>query len=162
MEQMEEGMTLVEVLAALVLVALVSGIIWSVISIASQFNLTETSTLRLQQEANLVITDLQQVHRHCDTYRLIISEEKVQVESCRDSDGQSLGEYNKVISDAFQYRAGDSAGNKYVDRTYSPTKENLELPGFTVLDTMVRPGHEKAVTVPTTISRYRTKDRQKP
>jgi len=162
MQLKQGGMTLVEVLAALVLVSLVSGIIWSVISVAAQFNISETSTLRLQQEANYVIADLQQVHRYCDTYRLVISKEKIQVTDCTNADGQNLATYNKVISEQFHYRAGDSAGTFYVDRTYKPAKENLELPGFSVIDPLPQHDREKAVTVPTTLSRYHTENTQKP
>lgn len=160
MHDQEEGMTLVEVLAALVLVALVSGVIWSVISIAAQFNVSETSTLRLQQEANLIITNLQQTHRQCDTYHLTISQTKVEVSSCQNREGQVLDSYNRVISDSFQYRAGTDPSSYYIDRTYRPSKENLDLPKFTVLDPVRQHGSQKSVTVPTAITRYQTDNPQ--
>ena len=160
MQKQEEGMTLVEVLAALVLLALVTTIIWSTVSIATKFNVSETSTLRLQQEANYIITDLQQVHRHCDSYRLTISRDEVKVTECKGADGQSKDAYNKVISDQFNYRFEDSGKSPYLDRPYRPAKENLELQDFAVIDPVNNHGKEKAVQVPTIISRYRTDDAQ--
>lgn len=160
MSKQEDGITLVEVLAALVLLSLVTAIIWSTISIATKFNISETSTLRLQQEANYIIADLQQVHRHCDSYRLTISRDEVKVDGCIDESGQSKDSYNKIISDQFKYRFKDSEKSPYLDRPYHPAKENLELQDFAVIDPVQKHGKEKAVKVPTTISRYLTDDAQ--
>ncbi|GKV70496.1 hypothetical protein NCCP2716_29940 [Sporosarcina sp. NCCP-2716] len=162
MHRQEDGMTLVEVLAVLVLVSLVTGIIWSVISIATKFNISETSTLRLQQEANYIIADLQQVHRHCESYQLTISRDEVSVAECKNEAGQYLDTYNKVVSDQFHYRYENSGTSPYVNRTYRPQQENLELPDFAVIDPVKKGGREKAVTVPTTITRYLTEQRQAP
>jgi len=66
----QSGMTLVEVLAVLLLTALVIMLIWTTVLTSMKYNITETKKLRMQQEANYIITELQQIHRKCDTYRL--------------------------------------------------------------------------------------------
>jgi len=48
----ESGVTLVELLAVLVLISIVTAIIWNTVFISMRHNTTETKKLRLQQEAN--------------------------------------------------------------------------------------------------------------
>jgi len=151
----EDGMTLVEILATLILMTLITGIIWTTVSIATKFNISETSTLRLQQEANYIIAELQQVHRHCYTYRLTIIRDEVKVAECMDDKGNSIPKYNKVISNQFKYRLKDSGESPYIDKSYTSPKDNLELKDFIVIDPVIkRNNEEKYVEVPTTISRY--------
>ena len=158
MSKNEDGMTLVEVLATLVLIILVSGVLWTTVSIATKFNISETSALRLQQEANYIIAELQQVHRQCYSYKLTIVRDEVKVAECKNETGASLTQYDGVISDQFKYRFEDSGVSPYVEKLFITPKENLELLDFVVIDPIKRNNKEKAVRVPTTISRYITDD----
>ncbi|WP_186668523.1 PilW family protein [Sporosarcina sp. BP05] len=152
----EDGMTLVEVLATLLLMTLITGIIWTTLSIATKFNVSETSALRLQQEANYIIAELQQVHRHCYSYRLTIIRDEVKVAECKNDTETSIPKYDGVISGKYKYRFEDSGESPYINKLYISPKDNLELFDFVVIDPVKRNKEEKAVKVPTTISRYLT------
>jgi len=155
----EDGMTLVEVLATLILMTLVAGIIWTTVSIVTKFNVSETSSLRLQQEANYIIAELQQVHRHCDTYKLTIVRDEVKVAECKNDTGGSISKYDGIVSDQFKYRLENSGESPYIGKLYKSAKENLDLLDFMVIDPVKKRNNvQKVVKVPTTISRYITDD----
>lgn len=147
----EKGLTLVELLATLTLLSLVTGIVWTTVSIATQFNVAETTTLRLQQEANYIISELQQVHRNCYEYELTYSREEIKVDKCKKDDVNSTVNYDGIISNRFYYLSAEKASTKFV-KTYNSRDNNLELPELYVID----PVKEKRfVKVPTTISRFK-------
>lgn len=80
----EDGITLVELLAALVLVTLVTAVIWNTVFISMKYTTSETTKLRLQQEANYIITKIQQQHRQLECYELEITEDKIELFDCQD------------------------------------------------------------------------------
>lgn len=145
----EKGKTLVEVLATLLLLTLVTGVIWTTISVATKFNVGETSTLKLQQEANYIISELQQVHRNCYEYKLTISTNEVKVTECKGDDTKHLPkpQYDGVISNLFNYR--------YIlqDELQTPTTTDLDLTNFAVIDPK---NSKRVVQIPTTIARIKT------
>ncbi|AXH99322.1 hypothetical protein DV702_05945 [Sporosarcina sp. PTS2304] len=152
----EKGMTVVELLATLLLVTFVSGIIWTTISIATKFNIGETSTLRLQQEANYIISELQQIHRNCEKYSLTITANIVEVSACVDDTGAPMNEYNGVISDRFTYESSWRSEENPIE----PTKAggDLVLENFAVVDPS---NSNREVKVSTTISRFKIKEEDK-
>ncbi|WP_082713398.1 prepilin-type N-terminal cleavage/methylation domain-containing protein [Sporosarcina koreensis] len=85
----ESGMTLIEVLAVLLLTALVMMLIWTTVLTSMKYNITETKKLKMQQEANYIITDLQHIHRKCDTYRLEERDGEIWMTDCTGVDAQS-------------------------------------------------------------------------
>lgn len=58
----ERGLTLVEILAALVIVGIFSIIIWRFFFQATELNSREVTQTTLQQEANLIVNVMHQVH----------------------------------------------------------------------------------------------------
>lgn len=142
-------MTLVEVLATLVLLSLVAAVIWTTISIASQFNISETSNLRLQQEANYIISQLQQVHRNCFTYDLTISQNEVRVDNCMEDKDIPKESYNGVVSNQFDYLP------KIDHEEQTPTTKDLILTSFKVTDPV---RVKRFVEITTVISRYKTEN----
>lgn len=58
----EKGITLVELLAALALFGIISVLIWNFFFQALSFNDREVTKNQLQQEANLIINTIQQLH----------------------------------------------------------------------------------------------------
>src|SRR5690606_7167197 len=82
MKKDENGMTLVEVLVTLVLVSLVITLIWTTVMVSMKYNIVETNKLRWQQEANRIITVIQQLHRKCDTYSLTATHQEIQIDHC--------------------------------------------------------------------------------
>lgn len=144
----ERGMTLVEVLATLVLLSLVAGIIWSTISISTKLNVAETSTLRLQQESNYIIAELQKIHRKCDSYTFNITKEFVEVSNCENENPQ---QYEGIISSSFNYGPITSI-------PVIPAEKDLIIEDFRVSDILVVTGNRKnrEVVVTAVISRYLT------
>lgn len=153
MRKNEQGMTLVEVLAVLVLVSLVTGVIWTTISIATKFNMSETSYLKLQQEANYIISELQQVHRHCETYRLTINPNEVKVSECMKNAETPLEGFNGVISTGFHYKP--IIDNELIE----PTKGEKDINNLTVSDVTNNLNREpREVVISTVLSRYITEE----
>lgn len=95
----EKGITLVELLAVLVLVSLVTTIIITTFSIAHRHNVTETKKLKLQQEANYIISAVLQKHRDkkTDCYVLKVTEDKHKI-IFKETDGLEI-----VLGDKFIY-----------------------------------------------------------
>lgn len=146
----EKGLTLVELLATLTLLSLVTGVIWATISIATQFNVGETTSIRLQQEANYIISELQQVHRNCYEYELTYNREEIKVNNCKKDDINSPVNYDGLISNDFYYLSTEKLNAAFV-RTYKSRVTNLELPELVVIDPIKE---IRFVKVPTTISRF--------
>ena len=59
----EKGVTLVELLAVLVLVSMVASIILTTFINVNSYNVTEMKKLKMQQDANYIVTTLLQKHR---------------------------------------------------------------------------------------------------
>ncbi|WP_231877227.1 prepilin-type N-terminal cleavage/methylation domain-containing protein [Bhargavaea cecembensis] len=66
----EKGLTLTELLAVLVLASLVLTITMTAFGIGAKYQAAETEKVKLQQEMNLLITQLTHAHRSGDCYEL--------------------------------------------------------------------------------------------
>lgn len=166
MKRNESGMTLVELLATLALVSLVTGLIWTTVQIAVKFNIGETSSLRIQQEANYIIAELQVVHRTCAKYKLTITPNEVSVNSCeavQNSGGKIIPD--QIISNEYNYSAlvegynrTAEDGEKYLfpvlDHEITSLSKDLVMSEFIV---RAKNNPKRFVDIPTTISRYKNK-----
>ncbi|MCU9614026.1 prepilin-type N-terminal cleavage/methylation domain-containing protein [Caldibacillus lycopersici] len=86
MKQKEQGFTLLEVLAAIVLLTIVSGIIWSVFFQGFHFSQTSLTKNQMQQEINYIITDLESFHRYSEqSYTINSANCKITVSNGTDS-----------------------------------------------------------------------------
>ncbi|GKV68796.1 hypothetical protein NCCP2716_12940 [Sporosarcina sp. NCCP-2716] len=135
----QRGLTLVELLAVLVLISLVTALIWTTISISFKHTEVETTKLQLQQEANLVITKLQAAHRKGECYDISISDNNISVKACEGTEVLL-----RHTSDQFRY--GPS-----LEENIEPKEEDLKLPDFTIESIK----DHKKLKVPTIISRYK-------
>ena len=81
----QKGITIVELLAALVLVSIIAAIAWNALSIGFKHTAVETSKTQLQQEANLIVTKLINEHRRNDHYYLKTSGTSLEIQTCNDS-----------------------------------------------------------------------------
>lgn len=70
MVRKQDGMTLVEVLATLLLSSLFILLIWTTVAISMRYNIVETKKLKMQKEANYIITDIQRIHRSFECYQI--------------------------------------------------------------------------------------------
>lgn len=147
----EKGVTLVELLAVLVLVSMICTIILTSLFIATKYNITETKKLKMQQEANYIITKVLQEHRKdTDCYNLQVVDEsgkpvakgsKIIFSDCSDT---SVPEAKVIIADSFIYSLSE-LGVKH-----DPKSANLKTT-LTVID----PENSKlTVTVDTEFKRY--------
>ena len=94
----EKGVTLIELLAALILASVVAVIIMTTFSIGIKYNITESKKVRLQQEANLVIATITNKHRAGDCYNLSVTDDKLFFQTC---DGIVEG---SVTNNLYEYR----------------------------------------------------------
>ena len=140
MKENESGLTLVELLAVLVLISLVTGIIWTTMSVGIMLNNVETTKLQLQQEANIAITKIQQEHRKRTCYQIIINKNKIELLDCTNQIA-----YLEIESDKFFY----GPERKEI---IEPKKEDLRLDNFYVetLDSKTK------IEIPSIISRYKS------
>ncbi|AQQ52885.1 hypothetical protein [Planococcus lenghuensis] len=79
----EKGITLVELLGALMLVALIAVTAWTTLSIGFKHTDMETTKTQLQQDANLIITSLSNTHRLNSTYTVTFENNRIKVDSCK-------------------------------------------------------------------------------
>ena len=164
----ESGVTLVELLAVLVLLSIVTAVIWNTIFISMRHNTTETKKTRLQQEANYVIAEIQRYHRQCDTYNLTIKTDEVAIKDCmripsdpREGPSHPLPELK--ISNGFQYISSEeSTENSFADSTNEPINSKGENASVSFTLTIQDTGNDNLnVSIPTTISRYSSERHEK-
>lgn len=137
-----KGITLVEVLAVLLLIAIVSTTIVSMILLTNRYQITETKKMKMQQEANYIISEILQKHRFVDEcYELNITEQgrKLIFKDC----GGSM----VVISDIYKYSLTDLPSNKIY-----PKKQDL----VTTLTVTDPEDSDLYVAVDTVFSRYKS------
>ncbi|MBT2569184.1 type II secretion system protein [Planococcus sp. ISL-110] len=85
MKKNQKGVTLIEVLTALVLVSVIAVVAWTSLSIGFKHTAVETRKTLIQQDANLIISTLTGVHRQSASYSLIFEANKLKVVSCVDA-----------------------------------------------------------------------------
>lgn len=140
----EKGISLVEVLAALLISSIVAGIIYTMVILSMNYNNVEATKTSLQQEANYIVTEIQRIHRQCESYTLSITTDNVEIKDCIISRDGSVDNLNKIISNKYQYAP-------VLDKFVEPKKFNLRLCDFNVLD----PNNKKlSVKIQTEFSRY--------
>lgn len=138
----QNGMTLVEVLAVLVLSSLVILLIWTTVMTAIKYNITETKKLRMQEEANYIITEIQRIHRQCNQYELNVSAGEISVKNC---DGPIS---DRLISRGYNYN-----GTTYLKNKIDAKKKDASIPFTLVINDLDNDRLEVEIT--TTISRYK-------
>lgn len=110
MVQNEKGVTLIELLSALVIFGIFSTIIWAFFFQSFQANNVEMTKNSLQQEANLIINTLQEVHRNSESYLIVIDADFKTLEITPDSEASYLFNKSGVlyeISSTNLFESGD-------------------------------------------------------
>ncbi|MGN7408488.1 prepilin-type N-terminal cleavage/methylation domain-containing protein [Sporosarcina sp. SAFN-010] len=141
MKDNESGITLVELLAVLVLISLVTGIIWTTMNISIKHNSVETTKLHLQQEANVIITKLQQEHRVRECYKLNIEEQEIAITNCEDQEA-----FKEILGNEYKY-------GPLMSKEFKPKRDNVSRLKLQVTDI---DNSKLTVTVPTEITRYKS------
>lgn len=73
----QKGVTLVELLATLVISGIFATIIWTFLFQTMKTNEVEISKNQLQQEANIILNALNEVHRKSDEYKIDYSNDEI-------------------------------------------------------------------------------------
>lgn len=144
----EKGFTLIELLAVIVLSSLIITLIITTFTVAFNYNVTETKKLKMQQEANYLITNILQVHRTTESYELEInSDKKLVFKNCTDMKDKSVcANLDNIIGKEFNYSLSHNPG------IIKPKKED-----FSTTLIVADPNNEKlVVTVPTNFTRYKS------
>lgn len=66
----EQGMTLIESLAAITILSIIGGILWNVYFSGIEYSKSAVSQTMLQQEANTIITSLTKIHQTSESYEI--------------------------------------------------------------------------------------------
>lgn len=128
----EKGVTLVEVLAILLLVFIMGGVAWTALNIGMKHNSVETSKTQLQQEANLIVTNLVKEHRRSDHYYLRLADGQLEIKSCNADDavGENCEAFKKLTQQNYLHK-GRVNGTDFavLDATnrIEPKKNHVEL-----------------------------------
>lgn len=69
----EEGITLIELLLALTILSIVSILIWSVFNKGVEYTNNAITKNQLQQEANILITNLTKIHQSSNEYLIAVN-----------------------------------------------------------------------------------------
>ena len=137
-------MTLVEVVATLLISSLVIILIFTTLSLSTNYNISETKKLRLQNEMNYIITDIQNFHRKCESYEISILENKVEIKDCK-TKKEIL---NKIISTDYIYNSTPNILNEVIETKGTDSSYKLKL-------IITDPGNTKlSVSISTNISRF--------
>lgn len=98
----EQGVTLMELLAAIVILLMFGSIVWGFLFQSIKFNDTEVSKQQLKTEANLIINTIQQNHvKKPAVYRIIVmdSNSKLMISNINNINGTNtetvIQEFNK-------------------------------------------------------------------
>lgn len=137
----QNGMTLVEVLAVLILSSLVVLLIWTTVMTSIKYNVTETKKLRMQEEANYIITEVQRIHRQCSQYEITVSANEIHMKNCEGPIS------DRLISQGYNYN-----GTIYVKDKIDAKRKNAFIP-FTLVISDVE-DERLEIDISTTISRY--------
>lgn len=78
----EKGLTLIEVLATLVIGSMFLLLAMTMLGTTVRMNQVSMNETRIQQEANAIITELQENHRESDCYTLDADEGQVRIGGC--------------------------------------------------------------------------------
>lgn len=109
MEKLDEkGISLVEVLAALLLVSIIATAAWTALSIGMKHTTAETSKTEIQQDANIIITKLSAAHRQNESYSLKFEGGQLMLKV---PNATGAGAFERVLDKEYDYTGTIIAGN---------------------------------------------------
>lgn len=105
----QAGMTLIEILATITILSIVSVILYSVFSNGLRYSSQAEDTVLIQQEANYLLTTLKKQHENADSYTITVDQnhQKVTIET---TVGTSV-ESSVIESEEYQYQISDTENN---------------------------------------------------
>lgn len=118
----QKGISLVEVLAALALVATIAAIAWTALSLGFKHTAVETEKTKLQQSANLIMSTLTNEHRRSEKYSLLFEGNQLKINSCDKTGACSV----TTIDQTYDY-TGTVVNTTVIDSHDSVVDEVLNL-----------------------------------
>jgi len=149
-----KGITLVELIAALALVTIVAILIMTTLSIGIQRSVLEGEKTRIQQDANLMVTKLLDIHQKGDCYQLEITPNKdLVVISYNNSTKTACGSETTQSEPINNQNYDISTTNPMqIFEIINPHRENNAISIVLTLDSRSTINYE----INTTLSRYKT------
>ncbi|MEZ0480601.1 prepilin-type N-terminal cleavage/methylation domain-containing protein [Planococcus sp. SSTMD024] len=122
----EKGVSLVEVLAALLLVSIIATAAWTALSIGMKHTTAETSKTEIQQDANIIITKLSAAHRQNETYSLKFEGGQLMIKT---PGATGAGDFVRVLDKEYDYTGTVIAGNPDLtaETLIEPKKEHANI-----------------------------------
>lgn len=116
MKMNEKGITLVEIIGAMVLVSLIAGLAWTALLTGFKHTSVETTKTQLQQEANYTISKISNEHRKSDYYYLRFQNGKLEINACKEAApaAATCNGFEKLTVNEYTY-SGTINGIKFVD-----------------------------------------------
>lgn len=156
MNMNQKGMTLVELVAGLALVAIVATIAWTTLMIGMQHGTAETSKTIMQQEANLMVSSLMAVHRGSEKYSIIFDDNQLKLDYCDKSGVCGIrniaGKYDFTGTKINDEPVDISAVGPVVFADLEPEKSHTKI----ILKITDLKNPKRTLTINTTLSRLLT------
>ncbi|WP_075619957.1 prepilin-type N-terminal cleavage/methylation domain-containing protein [Paenisporosarcina indica] len=150
----EKGITLVELIAALALVTIVAILIMTTLSIGIQRSVIEGEKTRIQQEANLMVSKLLDIHQKGNCYQLEITPTKDLVvifynNITKTTCGSEIAKSQPINSQNYNIRTTNPSE---IFKIINPRSNNNAISIVLSLDSRSTITYE----INTTLSRYKT------
>lgn len=107
---------MIELLAALALVAIIAAAAWTAMSIGFKHSVVESSKTHIQQDANLITAKLSNAHRKSDSYSVKFENEQLVLKTCFDETG--CGPFVRVIDKNYDYKDTAINGTVYTGTSF--------------------------------------------
>lgn len=122
----EKGISLIEVMAALILVSIIAGAAWTALSIGMKYTTVETSKTEIQQDANIIIAKLSAVHRQSEKYLIKIESEQMMISTL---DGAVWKDFEVLLDKKYDFTGTIIDGNDSltIPMEIEPKKEHTEI-----------------------------------
>ncbi|AIY05151.1 hypothetical protein Plano_1186 [Planococcus sp. PAMC 21323] len=117
MRNNEKGITMIELLAALVLVSIVVAGAWTAMTIGFKHSVVETTKTHIQQDANLIVSKLSANHRQSESYKLKFENGQLMLKTCTTE--TTCSTYQRVIDQNYDYNGTSINGKSYTGSTFS-------------------------------------------
>lgn len=127
----EKGISLVELLAALLLVSLVAVIAWTTLTIGMRHGVTETNKTIMQQDMNLIVSSLMAAHRTSEKYSIIFEDNYLWINSCDKAGDCTLSkiagayDFNKSVINNVEIN--NSSDAPIIISELKPSKEHIAV-----------------------------------
>ena len=161
----QKGISLIELIAALALVSLVSLLIMTTLSIGIKRSIIENDKVRIQQEANIVVSKLLNNHRNGEKYCLKLSESGGVTnlsygETCNNTSKKLFNDTVYKITSATIDVEGTTPpieiqGPPYTNRELEVEPENQNV-DIQLMIKYVNADKTPSYEIDTTLSRYKT------